>query len=155
MPLTAYVASRIWGPIGAEATASWTIDAKGHEVAYCCFNAVLRDWGRLGALLANDGAWEGQQLIPRPFLLDATTPQAPFLTPGVNGRRLGYGYQTWLLPGDRRQFALRGIYGQTMLIDPLTRTVLVHTAARPSARDSAGEAELTALWNALVAQRTP
>lgn len=152
MPLTAYMASRIWAPIGAEAPASWTTDSQGHEVAYCCFNAVLRDWGRLGVLLAHDGAWEGRQIIPRPFLLDATTPASPFLAPG-NGHKFGYGYQVWLLPGDRRQFALRGIYGQTMLIDPQTRTVLVHTAARPNATNNAGEAELLALWDALVAQK--
>jgi CubicO group peptidase (beta-lactamase class C family) len=152
MPLATYVAERIWAPIGAEAAASWTIDSRGQEVAYCCFNAVLRDWGRLGVLLANDGAWEGRQIIPRPFLLDATTPSAPFLAPG-NGRRLGYGYQVWLVPGERRQFVLRGIYGQTMLIDPQTRTVLVHTAARSNATNNVGDAELMALWNALVAQR--
>ncbi len=153
MPLATYMAERIWAPIGAEAAASWTTDSRGHEVAYCCFNAVLRDWGRLGVLLAHDGAWEGRQIIPRPFLLDATTPSAPFLVPG-NGRRLGYGYQVWILPGERRQFALRGIYGQIMLIDPQTRTVLVHTAARPTAtNNNGGDAELMALWNALVAQR--
>ena len=70
---------------------------------------------------------------------------------GVSGRRQGYGYQLWLQPGDRRQFALRGIYGQAMLIDPMTHLVLVHTAARPNATNNAGEAELTALWNSLVA----
>lgn len=152
MPLTEYMSTRIWTPIGAEASASWTIDTQGHEVAYCCFNAVLRDWGRLGALLANDGAWDGKQLIPRPFLVDATTPQLPFLAPGVS-RKFGYGYQVSLLPGERRQFVLRGVYGQTMLIDPLTRTVLVHTAVRPHATNNVGEAELMALWNALVLQR--
>jgi CubicO group peptidase (beta-lactamase class C family) len=150
-PLADYMSSRIWSPIGAEAAASWTLDARGHEVAYCCFNATLRDWGRLGALLANDGAWDGRQLIPRPFLLDATTVQLPALAPG-NGRRLGYGYQVWLLPGERRQFALRGVYGQTMLIDPLSHIVLVHTAVRPNATNNVGEAELMALWNALVTQ---
>ncbi len=152
MPLADYMARRIWSPIGAEAAASWATDGKGHEIAYCCFNAVLRDWGRLGVLLAHDGAWEGRQIIPRPFLLDATMPAAPFLAPG-QGRKLGYGYQVWLLPGDRRQFELRGIYGQMMLIDPQTRTVLVHTAARPNATNNAGDGELMALWNALVAQR--
>ena len=152
MPLADYMSSRIWAPIGAEADASWTIDAKGHEVAYCCFNAVLRDWARVGALLANDGAWDGKQIIPRPFLLDATTPPLPFLAPGVN-RKLGYGYQVFLLPGERRQFMLRGVYGQTMLIDPLTHTVLVHTAVRPNAINNVGDVELIALWNALVAQR--
>lgn len=153
MPLTDFVARNIWAPIGAEAAASWVIDSRGHELAFCCFNAVLRDWGRFGALLANDGVWDGKQVIPKQWLLDATTAQSPLLTPGVNGRRFGYGYQVWLLPGDRRQFALRGIYGQSMLIDPATHTVLVHTAARPMATNNVGEAELTALWNALIASK--
>ena len=151
MTLSDYVAAHIWGPIGAEAPASWTVDANGHEVAYCCFNAVLRDWARLGALLADDGAWDGRQVIPRQWLREATTVQAPYLAPGVGGRGLGYGYQLWILPGDRHQFALRGIHGQTILIDPATRTVLVHTAVRPMATRNVGEAELFALWNAVVA----
>jgi CubicO group peptidase (beta-lactamase class C family) len=33
----------------------------------------LRDYARLARLLANNGAWEGRQLIPRQWLLDATT----------------------------------------------------------------------------------
>ena len=151
MPLTDFMASRLWGPIGAEAASSWVIDAKGQEITYCCFNAVLRDWGRLGALLAADGEWNGKQVIPRQWMADATAVHAPYLAPGMGGRRFGYGYQLWIMPGQRRQFALRGIYGQTMLIDPATRTVLVHTAARPMATNNVGEAELMALWNALVA----
>jgi CubicO group peptidase (beta-lactamase class C family) len=145
----------IWAPIGAEAAASWVVDRNGLEVAYCCFNAVLRDWGRLGAMLAQDGEWDGTQLVPRQWLLDATTPQAPFLAPGAGRRLLGYGYQVWLLPGTGRQFALLGIYGQTMLIDPASRTVLVHTAVRPKATDRDGQQELFALWAAVVASEAP
>jgi CubicO group peptidase (beta-lactamase class C family) len=63
---------------------------------------------------------------------------------------LGYGYQTWLLPGARRQFMLMGIHGQAILVDPDAKLVLVHTAVRvPSAPDP-GLAELLALWRALV-----
>ncbi len=151
MPLAEYLSQKIWTPVGAEAPASWTIDSRGQEIAYCCFNATLRDWGRLGVLLANDGAWNGKQLVPRSWIRDATVAQAAYLGAGVNGRKLGYGYQLWLQPGDRRGFSLRGIYGQTMLVDPATKTVLVHTAARPNATNNAGEAELGALWAALVA----
>ena len=151
MSLSDYTAKRLWAPIGAEAPASWLIDGSGHEIAYCCFNAVLRDWGRFGALLAHDGAWNDKQIIPKQWLLDATTVQEPFLAPGAGGRRFGYGYQVWLMPGDHHQFALRGIYGQTIMIDPGSQTVLVHTAVRPKATNNVGEAELTALWTALVA----
>jgi hypothetical protein len=37
--------------IGAEADASWLVDAQGFEVAHGFFNAVLRDYARLGRLL--------------------------------------------------------------------------------------------------------
>ncbi len=150
--LSDLVESQIWRKIGAESAASWIIDQTGLEVAYCCFSATLRDWGRFGVLLAQDGAWDGAQIIPKQYLIDATTVHAPFLAPGQGGRRLGYGYQVWIMPGAARQFQLFGIYGQTMLIDPTTHTVLVHTAVRPKARDRDGQTELFALWNAVVAQ---
>jgi CubicO group peptidase (beta-lactamase class C family) len=157
-PLAELLASGIWGPIGAEADAAWVLDASGQEAAHCCLSAVLRDWGRLGLLLARDGAWpepSGQmrQVVPRDWVLAATT-AAPgsFLAPGAGGRFYGYGFQTWLLPGARRQFVLLGIHGQAMFVDPQARLVLVHTAVRvrPTGDPTAGE--LLSLWRALVAK---
>jgi len=48
MPLTEYLRTRIWQKMGAEADAAWTIDTTGQETAFCCVNAVLRDWARIG-----------------------------------------------------------------------------------------------------------
>ena len=100
-PVADYLHDRIWEPIGAEADASWAIDGTGQEITFCCFNAILRDYARLGRLLAHDGAWEGRQLIPRQWLLDATTvqPSDTYLAPGTANPYFGYGYQVWLLPG--------------------------------------------------------
>ena len=89
MPVAEYLSTRVWQPMGAEAEADWGVDTTGQEVAYCCFNAVLRDWARLGLMLANDGAWNGRQIVPRQWLLDATTVQAAFLRPGVPRRDFG------------------------------------------------------------------
>ena len=36
------------------------------------FNATLSDYGRLGLLLANDGAIGNKQIIPKDYLLEAT-----------------------------------------------------------------------------------
>jgi CubicO group peptidase (beta-lactamase class C family) len=152
MPLTDYMRTRIWQPMGAEADAAWTVDTTGQETAFCCINAVLRDWARVGMMLANDGAWNGKQIVPRQWVLDATTPQAPFLTPGVATRFYGYGYQIWLLPGPGRQFALLGIHGQTIFVDPVSKLVLVHTAVRVQATVDQTAVELRALWKALVAR---
>jgi hypothetical protein len=71
-----YLQEKLWEPIGAEADATWVIDAQGFEVAHCCFNAVLRDYARLGRLLAHDGVWGGRQIIPAQYLINATTTRA-------------------------------------------------------------------------------
>ncbi len=149
MPAAAYLQSRIWQPMGAEADATWTIDTGAQEVAYCCFNAVLRDWARLGLLLAHDGALGGRQIIPRAWLTDATTVSldSPF-APGHATRYFGYGYQLWLFPGPRRQFAFLGIHGQSIYVDPKSHLVMVQTAAQVAPTGS--RAEAIALWEALV-----
>jgi CubicO group peptidase (beta-lactamase class C family) len=56
-PVADYLQEKIWQPIGAEADATWLIDRAGQEATYCCLNAVLRDYARLGLLLAHDGHW--------------------------------------------------------------------------------------------------
>ena len=150
-PLTDYLREKIWQPIGAEANASWAIDGSGQEVTFCCFNAVLRDYARFGRLLAFDGMWEGRQLIPRQWILDATTvrPGDAYLSPRVATPFDGYGYQVWIQSGPRRIFVLRGIRGQMILVDPASKLLMVHTAVRQKTRDPA-DAETRALWDAVV-----
>jgi CubicO group peptidase (beta-lactamase class C family) len=126
-----YLRERIWEPIGAEADARWLIDAEGFEVAHHGFNAVLRDYARLGRLLAHDGTWQGRQIIPAQWMLDTTTtrPSDAYLAPGrTSPSSFGYGYLMWLLPGTRRQFAPVGAYGQRILVDPASKLVMVQTA---------------------------
>jgi CubicO group peptidase (beta-lactamase class C family) len=153
-PVGDYLRDKIWQPMGSEADASWAIDGTGQEVGFCCFNAVLRDYARFGRLLANDGAWEGRQLIPRQWLLDATTvsPGDAYLAPGTATGFYGYGFQVWLLPSEKRRFVLLGIRGQMIFVDPASKLVMVHTAvhAKPVDRDASREA--IALWSALVQQ---
>jgi CubicO group peptidase (beta-lactamase class C family) len=151
--LAELLAAGIWGPIGAEADAAWVVDASGQEAAHCCLSAVLRDWGRLGLLLARDGEAQGRQVVPRDWVRAATTAgPGSFLAPGAGGRFHGYGYQTWILPGARRQFVLLGIHGQAMFVDPQARLVLVHTAVRVRPTGDPDAGELLSLWRALVAQ---
>jgi CubicO group peptidase (beta-lactamase class C family) len=153
-PVADYLHDRIWQPIGTEADASWAIDGTGQEVTFCCFSAVLRDYARLGRLLAHDGAWEGRQLIPRQWLQDATTvhPSNGYLAPGAATSYFGYGYQVWLLPGEQRRFALLGIRGQMILVDPVSKLVMVHTAVRKNPSDQASNAETIALWLGVIKQ---
>jgi CubicO group peptidase (beta-lactamase class C family) len=150
-PIADYLREKIWQPIGTEADASWALDGKGQELAHCCINAVLRDYARLGRLLAHDGLWEGRQLIPRQWVIDATTvrPTEGFLAPGVATRYDGYGYQVWIQSGSERRFALKGLRGQYILVDPASKLVMVHTAVRQNPNDPAN-AETRALFDAVV-----
>jgi CubicO group peptidase (beta-lactamase class C family) len=152
MPLAHYMQERIWQKIGSEANASWNIDASGQETAYCCFNAVLRDYARFGRLLAFDGAWNGKQLIPRQWVLDATTVNASDsqLEPGKSTPFFGYGYQTWIFPGPRRMFALLGANGQRIFVDPESKLIMVQTAVTVKTVDPKTDAEMIALWLSLV-----
>jgi CubicO group peptidase (beta-lactamase class C family) len=55
MSLSEYLTPRLWQAIGAEESALWYADRTGLEVALGNFNATLRDYARLGVVLANDG----------------------------------------------------------------------------------------------------
>jgi len=141
-----YFSEKIWRPIGAEAPASWLTDASGLEIGYMGFNAVLRDYGRLGMMLARGGEAQGRQLIPPSWFREMT--RAHF-SPNATRRYYGYGFQTWVFPAMDGSFALLGVRGQALFVDPVKRLVLVHTAVRPDARDPGG-AETTALWRGIL-----
>ena len=148
-PLAEYLSEKIWQPMGAEADASWIIDKGGYETAYFGVNATLRDYARLGMLLANDGALDGRRIIPAGWVRKATTPPANQFQPGKTNALYGYGYQTWIIPaGKGRQFMLRGLRGQGVFVDPKTKGVMVHTAAG-NVGDS-GMGERIALWSGVV-----
>jgi CubicO group peptidase (beta-lactamase class C family) len=123
------------------------VDAQGFEVAHGFFNAVLRDYARLGRLLAHDGAWEGKPIIPAQWMIDATTVRASdgYLAPGNATPGFGYGYLLWLPPGTRRQFALFGSFGQRIFVDPISKLVMVQTAVEETN-------EVLLLWKTVVEQ---
>jgi CubicO group peptidase (beta-lactamase class C family) len=142
-----YLQEKIWLPVGAEANASWLVDAQGFEVAHGFFNAVLRDYARLGRLLAHDGARDGKQIIPAQWMVDATTLRASdtYLAPGKADPTFGYGYLLWLLPWAKRQFALFGDYGQRICVDPASKLVMVQTSVDQ-------KVEIWSLWRSLTQQ---
>lgn len=152
--LSEYLTERLWQPMGAEADAAWIRTRDGTEVAAGSFNAILRDYGRLGVLLANDGAVGARQVVSKEYLLDATDwrRQPEAFAPRRATPYFGYGYQFWLFPGDKRRFALLGVYGQSIFVDPELKLVMVVTAAAKNA--SVGKeplaAERDAVWRGLI-----
>lgn len=145
----------LWQPLGAERDAFWRVSADGQEQAGGGFNATLRDWGRLGLLLAQDGKAGGVQVVPREYLLDATDParQPPAFAPRQATPFFGYGYQFWLFPFKARTFALQGIHGQSVFVQPSSGIVMVQTAVYDQASgrtDPEPYAERTAVWRGVL-----
>ena len=156
--LSAYLQPRLWQPMGAASSGLWRTDATGLERASGNFNATARDYARLGILFSNDGRRPDRpdmgDIIPRDFVVEATDwkQHPPAFAPKKATPYYGYGYQVWTFPGAQRRFALLGVYGQSIFVDPAQKLVLVHLAANATAK--AGQTsmgrELGALWYGLV-----
>jgi CubicO group peptidase (beta-lactamase class C family) len=134
-----YASEKIWKRIGTEAAASWIIDATGQEITFAYVNAVLRDWARLGLMIAHDGSWSGQSVVPAAWLAESRENSAKTVSP-----LLRYGYQIWV-SADLKRCALRGLRGQWVLVDPQTKLVMVQTSL---SNDGLQDDEMATMWTA-------
>lgn len=140
MSASEYLTPRLWQPIGAETSALWRADKTGLTIAAGNFNATLRDYGRLGIVLANDGVRPDdpgkRPIIPLDYLLEATDWHRvdPPFRPGFEKHYFGYGHQFWLFPGKTRRFAMLGVYGQVIFVDPQLKLVMVQATANATAK---------------------
>ena len=158
MSLSDYLTPRLWQAIGAETPAMWSVDKTGLELGNMAFNATLRDWARLGIVLANDGIRpddaSSRQIISREFLLDATDwrRQPKAFQPGQATPSFGYGYQFWIYPGKQRRFIMLGSFGQSLFVDPALHLVIVQMAANATseAADTSLAHERNAFWQGVI-----
>ena len=92
---SAYVSEKLWKPIGAHDAQLMLDRVGGTAHASCCLRAQLGDWMRIGQLLANDGKFEGEQILPPGWVRTMLTPSK------ANPR---FGYQVWrgepFMPGE-------------------------------------------------------
>lgn len=126
MPLAEYAQTRLWSQIGAESDALWNLDYEdGFEKAYCCFYATARDFARIGKLINQKGAWNGEQLFPEEYIEEMLTPAD--LRDGLSDNQR-YGYQWWVerYMGMDVYYA-RGILGQYIISIPDKDLVIVRT----------------------------
>jgi CubicO group peptidase (beta-lactamase class C family) len=141
MTASAYLASRIWEPLGAEADAYFILDGEpgvGREFTGAGFNATLRDYGRLGQMVLDGGVANGRRILPAEWIAESTRPDHPETSTG------GYGLQWWTAPDSNAFYAL-GLQGQFIYIDPDTRTVTVKLSHFPPGDQTASRESLAFL----------
>ena len=134
--VTDLASERLWRPLGMEQDAYQTVDAMGVPFAGGGVTAGLRDLGRLGQLLLNEGNAHGTQLFPVDVVktIKAGGDQSKFMGfPTIeNG---SYTSQYWVFHNDHGAFAARGVHGQTIYVDPTAEMVLVRLSSFPQAQN--------------------
>ena len=132
MPLREYLYKRIWSKIGTESDAYYIADKTGTDMALGGLNATLRDFSKFGQLYLNEGSWDGEQIVPKSWVVKSHTPDAPHLMPNagdLSSSEWGYGYQWWI-PGDPlTDFTAHGIFNQFIYVDPVSNVVIAKTSS--------------------------
>lgn len=154
--LAEYTEEKLWIPAGMQDSAFWMLDGKageGKAFAGGGFNATLRDYARIGQMMLQEGFINGQQVVPKDWVLESTQYNSDEAV--IKGAPRGYQYQWWTFLGTNI-FEAVGIHGQTISIDPDTNSVIVKLSYWPKrgggsfAREN--HAVLTAIRQSLSAQ---
>lgn len=120
----------LWQPMGAESNATWTTDSEKNEFNCVGFAATLRDWARLGVLIASRGKSNATQVVSESWITECTSwsDKDRQVRVGVASSGFGYKAHMWHNKRDGSRLSFEGHHGQTVMIDMPTRTVMVHTA---------------------------
>jgi len=139
MPYHEALSEMIWSRIGAEQSAYFSVDAAGTPFAGGGMSAGLRDLGRLGQLLLNEGEINGQRLFPSRVVesIRKGGNRRAFARAGYDTLEGGsYRSMFWVFHNNNGAFAARGVYGQTIYVDPTARMVLVRLASYPQPKNA-------------------
>lgn len=133
MSLTKIAEKNLWQPMGATANATWLTDAKGFTFSGAGLSATLQDWARFGLMVANDGQYNGVQIVSQAWLEDTSRHGEKDQAARFDVARPGRGYRNffWHHSADGRMLRMAGAHAQNILIDKKSKTVLVQTGVGP------------------------
>lgn len=154
--LADYLSRKIWQPYGMEFDAFYTLESEnGQEIGGSRAGMALRDLGRLGQFVLDDGVINGARVLPEGWIDQAgavahNVPEAFHSASRQSLGLTGYGYSWWLRE-DGAMMAM-GHSGQRIFIDRDKALVVVQLAAYPEPRYvSANEPDRDAELNSVIA----
>lgn len=110
-------------PLGFEYCATVNLDRKkGIFKAYCCLNATLVDFAKLGRLYLHWGEWQGQAIVARQWIERVRN-----MRPEHNE---AFAYVDQWFVGHEGDFAAMGFLGQYIYVYPEKNVIMVRTGAR-------------------------
>lgn len=145
------VSRELWQPLGAEESASYTVDEAGYALADGGFNACLRDYARFGEMLTRDGFFNDRQVAPAAWVQgcrfgdhDKFTGDYRIATP--HG---AYARQFWHEDHRTPVLLARGVFGQLIYSDPAFDFTAVKLSSWPDFRNNTLLRETLAALNAI------
>jgi CubicO group peptidase (beta-lactamase class C family) len=136
--LSALLTERIWAKLGAEQDAYMLLDHYQQSYSSAGFNATLRDLGRFGVMMGENGVYNGHQIVPEAFVKDLRSNgvkgdsglAAPAPWPGhAKGTYRSFWWNTEAKCG---RFTAVGLGGQLLVVDPVADVVVVKFDSVPS-----------------------
>ena len=120
MNLADFVSKYFWQPMGMSHDALWQIDhaENGIEKAYCCVASNARDFAKFGKLYAQNGQWNGKQLLSVGYVFKSINPRFK--------ESPQYGYGWWLSHYKNKHiYYMRGHLGQFVIVIPEDQLIIV------------------------------
>ena len=128
-PVAEYLSEKIWAKVGMERDATWWLDSpNGTETGGSGLSATLRDYGRFGLFVLNDGVVDGEKVLPDGWTTEAGKPHE------IGGKVVPYGYYWWPAvdkgAANDGAYTAAGIFGQFVYVNPKEKLVIVHLSAQ-------------------------
>ena len=118
-----YLREKCFDRIGVSKEAYFLCDPAGTSQGGSGLNCTLRDLLAVAELVMNGGVYQGERLLPKDYIREATGCQVPTLHQPVYDEQFGYGYQIWR--GRHDSFYFYGIGGQLAVCLPDKSFILV------------------------------
>jgi len=121
------MSEKIWSKLGAEQDAFVVQDPNGYELVSAAINTNLRDAGRFGQMMLNDGYYNGQQIVPKSMVEKIKKGgNVEKFADSKRGKQFkGFHYTDQWWHTDHSAFFAKGLFGQWIYIDPTLELVIV------------------------------
>jgi CubicO group peptidase (beta-lactamase class C family) len=133
-PAQQVLQERIFSQLGAEQDGYMGIDPAGNAVGAGGLNLALRDLARFGEMMRRDGRWNGRQVVPASVVaaIRRGGDREKFKAGGYATLQ-GWSYhdQWWHSHDAHGAFMARGVYGQSLYIDPKAEMVIARFGSAP------------------------
>jgi hypothetical protein len=118
MTTEAFARQNLFEPLGF-GEYIWPADPQGVSFGWSEAYFYPGDIAKIGLLFLNNGAWDGQQIVPQEWVQQATRIQLK------TGSGDDYGYGWWIYPGEPASYGAFGRGGQYLRIAPSLNLMVV------------------------------